>query len=94
MTASESSRCGRIAGTSAGSPQWASFMAIANQCHAVAGKAALDGATEELPLLYGFYNTATAAGVPNYGLYFNDVPGTGYDTATGLGSPKVPATQG
>ena len=63
-----------------------------NQGRALAGKAPLDGPTQTLPLLYSWYNTTNSAGAANYPIYFNDTPiGPGYDTATGLGSPKVPA---
>jgi hypothetical protein len=81
-----------VGGTSASAPIWAALLGIVNQGRAQAGKAPLDGPTQTLPLLYSWYNTTNSAGAANYPIYFNDTPiGPGYDTATGLGSPKVPA---
>lgn len=92
-------------GTSAGSPQWAGLIAIANQGRELSGESTLDGASQTLPMLYSVYdNTST------YNATFNDVVDTtshnpfhwrfggygfgnqattGYDTATGLGTPKA-----
>jgi subtilase family serine protease len=84
-----------VGGTSAGTPQWAGLIALANQSRAVAGKGSLDGATGTLPTLYSLYNDPTA-----YSAAFHDVTsgrssfwigaGSGYDLVTGLGSPKAP----
>jgi hypothetical protein len=84
-----------VGGTSAGAPQWAAWVAIANQGRAAAGKASLDGATGTLPTLYSLYNDPTA-----YANAFNDVTWgrssyfnssrVGYDAVTGLGTPKAP----
>ena len=61
-------------GTSAAAPQWAGLVAIANQGRALAGKGALDGATQTLPALATFpeddFHTITDA-----------------TSATGRGSP-------
>ncbi len=86
-------------GNSAGTPQWAALVAIANQARTAAGKGALDGPTQVLPGLYGLYNTAGTTTA--YSASFHDVvdntggvpiPATvGYDVATGLGSPRAPA---
>jgi hypothetical protein len=65
-----------IGGTSAGAPQWAALVAIADQGRALNGLAPLDGPSQTLPLVYS---------LP--GSDFNDVSGQGYDTVTGLGSP-------
>jgi subtilase family serine protease len=91
-----------VGGTSAGAPQWAAIIAIANQGRAIAGKSTLDGASQTLVVLYSVYNTSS------YDADFNDVVDSGggyqfpwggfgnvgqatvgYDTATGLGSPKA-----
>ncbi len=100
-----------IGGTSAGTPQWAALVAIANQGRALNGLGSLSGASETLPALYGLYSATDASGNSTYGSYFNDVIDTtsgsefprlrravnpnpaaaGYDTATGLGTPKADA---
>ena len=84
----------QVGGTSAGAPQWAALVALANQGRATAGKTALTGSTNVLPALYTWANaqyTSTAASV-----YFHDVTSgtagsfsasTGYDLVTGVGSP-------
>lgn len=41
-----------VGGTSLGTPAWAAIIAIADQGRALAGKTALDGATQTLPTLY------------------------------------------
>jgi subtilase family serine protease len=92
-------------GTSAGAPQWAALVAIADQGRTLAGEGTLDGASQTLPMLYALYNSSST-----YAAGFNDVvdtssPGrwhwrwggfgngnsatSGYDTATGLGTPKA-----
>src|SRR5262249_25194964 len=43
----------QFGGTSAGSPQWAALVAIADQGRVLAGKTALDGPSQLLPMLYG-----------------------------------------
>jgi hypothetical protein len=73
----------QVGGTSAGAPQWAALVAIANQGRALLGLPALDGASETLPALYG-------QSAEN----FNDVTvgrdaGPGFDLATGLGTPEA-----
>lgn len=92
-----------IGGTSAGSPQWASLIALANQGRALLGKPTLDGPSGTLPTLYSVYSgPTTAAYTTVYKNYFNDVidsanspfeqrADAGYDQVTGLGTPKVPA---
>lgn len=84
----------QVGGTSAGAPQWAALVAIANQGRATANKAPLGGSANVLPALYTWANaqyTSTSAPV-----YFHDVTGgtagafaagTGYDLVTGTGSP-------
>jgi hypothetical protein len=80
-----------VGGTSAGAPQVAALVAIANQGRALAGKGTLDGAQQTLPAPYSVAGTAAYASV------FNDVSvgGNGYsarpdyDLATGLGTPEA-----
>jgi hypothetical protein len=64
-------------GTSAGAPQWAALLAIADQGRAVVQRSPL-GARDTLNALYSLYN----------GPDFNSVAG-GYDLATGMGSPNA-----
>jgi hypothetical protein len=74
-----------VYGTSAGAPQWAALIAIADQGRALAGKASLDGATQTLPAIYQLPSSD-----------FHDVTSgnngghsaaAGYDLVTGRGSP-------
>jgi subtilase family serine protease len=82
----------QMGGTSAGAPQWAGLIAIANSSRALYGKARLSAT----------YNTIYSAAKSAYSIDFNDVTtgsnGTcgfvcmasgGYDYVTGLGSPKA-----
>ncbi|MES1213837.1 MAG: fibronectin type III domain-containing protein, partial [Singulisphaera sp.] len=74
-----------IGGTSAGAPQWAALIAIANQGRALAGLSTLNGATQTLTALYAapasdFHDITTGS------TQFQSA-GVGYDLATGLGSP-------
>ncbi|RQU72902.1 peptidase S8/S53 subtilisin kexin sedolisin [Burkholderia cenocepacia] len=84
----------QVGGTSAGAPQWAALVAIANSLRTAAGKASLSGA----------YDTLYAVGKTAYGSDFHDVTtgsngncgsvcsaAGGYDYVTGLGSPIAPA---
>jgi hypothetical protein len=90
-----------IGGTSAGAPQWAALIAIADQVRNNAGKGTLDGASNTLPALYSLYSPAGTTSYATYVADFNDVIGgrssrflaahSGYDGVTGLGSPKVAA---
>jgi hypothetical protein len=80
-----------IGGTSAGAPQWAAILAIADQGRAAGGQPAVDSssAQEVMTTLYknrgDFHDitTGTSTGTPNYSA------GPGYDYVTGLGSPMV-----
>ena len=74
-----------IGGTSAGAPQWAGLIALANQGRALAGLGSLDGASQTLPSVYKFA-----------GDFHDIVSGSngyrataGYDVATGLGTPNA-----
>ncbi|MFI5378755.1 MAG: hypothetical protein ACHRHE_05635 [Tepidisphaerales bacterium] len=90
-----------VGGTSAGAPQWAALIAIADQVRAAAGKGSLDGASATLPALYNLYSKPGTAGYASYVADFHDVSvgwsswflraHAGYDGVTGLGSPKAPA---
>lgn len=76
----------KVGGTSAGAPQWAALVAIANQGRALAGKGPLDGGSQLRPAIAGMDSAA-----------FNDITvGTtvyptipGYDFTTGRGTPKA-----
>jgi hypothetical protein len=75
-------------GTSAGAPQWAALIAIANQGRASAGLGSLDGASQALPMIYNMPSTdfhditsGITTGSPNY------AAAAGYDLTTGRGSP-------
>jgi subtilase family serine protease len=74
-----------VYGTSAGAPQWAALLAIANQGRALAGQGSLDGLTQTLPMLYHLpqsdFHDITAGGNGGY------AAGPGYDLVTGRGSP-------
>jgi subtilase family serine protease len=99
----------KVGGTSAGAPQWAALIAIANQGRALVGKGSLDGRSETLEKLYNVYDPD---GSDEYHTAFHDIDhggssgegflfpfgifGTasspandGYDTLTGLGSPRA-----
>jgi subtilase family serine protease len=75
-----------VGGTSAGAPQWAALIALADQGRALAGLPALANVPADV---YALAGSATTAGD------FHDVVGgsngytavKGYDLATGLGSP-------
>jgi subtilase family serine protease len=74
----------QVGGTSAGSPQWAALVAIADQGRGYHGKGSLDGPREALPAIYnlpaGDFHDITSG----YNGYFAR---PGYDLVTGLGSP-------
>ncbi len=84
-----------VGGTSAGSPQWAAIAALANQARSELNKGTL-GAVN--PVLYSIYHSA------RYSADFHDITvgdnqlvdtpvgfstGTGYDLASGIGTPIV-----
>ena len=82
-----------VGGTSAGTPQWAALIAIADQGRALLHKAALDGVANTLPALYHVYNTSV------YTADYHDIVSgwrafgarahPGYDLSTGLGTPHA-----
>ena len=77
-----------VGGTSAGAPQWAALVAIADQGRALAAKGSLGGTTQTLAALYAlpqsdFHDVTSGS---------NGFPaGPGYDLATGRGSPVAKA---
>jgi subtilase family serine protease len=79
-----------VGGTSAGSPQWASIIALADQARGLGGKGGLGYAT---PALYGLGGTSALHDI----VFGNNAltgaagfsAGPGYDLATGLGTPDV-----
>ena len=92
VTYSNQSGWFQVGGTSAGAPQWAGLIAIANSMRIAAGKQNLNSA----------FNTVYSAAKANYSYNFHDITtGTngscgsvctasgGYDYVTGLGSPRA-----
>jgi len=85
-----------VYGTSAGAPQWAALVAIADQGRALAGQSSLDGPSQTLPMLYQLpgsdFHDITSGSNGAYSA------GPGYDLVTGLGTPVasliVPALAG
>src|SRR5712692_10095680 len=84
-----------VGGTSAGSPQWAGIIALANQARAGASKGPIGDLN---PVLYAIYHSS------RYATDFHDITvgndqlvgssvgfsaGAGYDVASGIGSPIV-----
>ena len=85
-----------VGGTSAGSPQWAGIIALANEARANAGKGLIGGNLNTD--LYNIYHSASYANdfhditVGNDQLAGSTVgnsAATGYDVASGIGSPIV-----
>jgi fibronectin type 3 domain-containing protein len=74
-----------IGGTSAGAPQWAALVAIADQGRALAGESTLNGASQTLAAIYAA-PAADFHDITSGSTQFQSA-GTGYDLATGLGSP-------
>jgi hypothetical protein len=76
-----------IGGTSAGAPQWAALIAIADQGLALRGVPSLDGPTGVLPLIYQMpsivFNDITSGSNKYY------TAGSGYDKVTGRGTPQA-----
>jgi subtilase family serine protease len=93
------SRHGVLGGTSAGAPQWAAIVALANEVRGKRGQPSLGLATPQLWLLARDRNTyrqdfhdivvgSNALGGPGSGLPGFDAR-PGFDFATGLGTPDV-----
>ncbi len=77
----------QVYGTSAGAPQWAALIAIADQGRALGGQSSLDGSTQTLPTLYGLpagdYHDITSGSNGGY------TAAAGYDLVTGMGTPRA-----
>jgi subtilase family serine protease len=75
----------QLGGTSAGAPQWAGLIAIANEGRTILGKPTLDGQQDILPWIetnptIAFHDVVTGS---------NGFDATvGFDYATGIGTPK------
>jgi subtilase family serine protease len=74
----------QVAGTSAGAPQWAALVAIADQGRALSGLGSLDGKTQTQQAIYSmspsnFHDVITGNN--------KFAAGTGFDLVTGRGSP-------
>jgi hypothetical protein len=77
-----------VGGTSAGAPQWAALVAIADQGRALSGHGSLNGTSQTLPTIYSLPQAAFHDVISGS----NSFPaGPGYDLATGRGSPIAPA---
>ncbi len=83
----------QVGGTSAGTPQWAGLVAVADGLRLSSGSSSLNGGTQVLPALYSLASNSTT-----YASNFNDITsgsngqyhaGPGYDLVTGLGSPRA-----
>jgi subtilase family serine protease len=75
----------KIGGTSAGAPEWAGLLAIANEGRVLAGQGTLDGPSQTLPMLYqlpasAFHDIANVTKVVF-------AAGPGYNLVTGRGTP-------
>ncbi|HTU16895.1 MAG TPA: hypothetical protein VMG10_02435, partial [Gemmataceae bacterium] len=74
-----------VYGTSAGAPQWAALVAIADQGRALDGEDTLDGGSQTLPAIYQLpqsdFHDITSGSNGTYSA------GPGYDLVTGRGSP-------
>jgi subtilase family serine protease len=68
-------------GTSAGAPQWAALIAIADQGRAVGGQGPLDGAQSQIYALSSWYFHDVTAGDNGFAAH------AGYDLVTGRGTP-------
>jgi hypothetical protein len=74
-----------VGGTSAGAPQWAALIAIADQGRALANKGALNGTNDTLPALYNLSSSDFNDITSGSNAYFS--AGPGYDLVTGIGTP-------
>ena len=84
----------QVGGTSAGSPQWAALIAIANSMRVAARKANLSSTNT---ILYSLAKAAPSAGFNSVTQGTNGTCGAmctasaGYDYVTGLGTPQASA---
>jgi subtilase family serine protease len=81
----------QVGGTSAAAPQWAGLFAIANSVRRASGKANLSHTNVSLYAIaksnYGNYHDVRSGNSGTCGALCNAV--TGYDTVTGIGSPRA-----
>ncbi len=82
-----------IGGTSAGTPQFAGLVALADQGRAAAGSVTLNGAMTTLPTIYGLYAHKSLYAADFHDITSGSTSGsvsaaTGYDEVSGVGSPK------
>ncbi len=73
-----------VGGTSAGSPQWAGLVAIADQGRAMRGLGSLDGPTQTLNAIYNIPQSDFHDITRGYNGFFASA---GYDLVTGRGTP-------
>lgn len=79
-----------VGGTSAGSPQWAALVAIADEGRMLFGRPSLDGPTQTLYTLYKMAATSWSTYYHDIATGYNGYSShTGYDLVTGLGTPKA-----
>jgi subtilase family serine protease len=79
-----------VGGTSAGSPQWASIFALVNQCRANHGLGPLGFANPAIYALAGsHFHDITVGNNQLAGTSVGFLAGTGWDDATGWGTPDV-----
>jgi subtilase family serine protease len=78
-----------VYGTSAGAPQWAALIALADQERAGAGLGSLDGPAQTLPALYSAEMSGDFLDITTGSNGYD--AGPGYDYVTGLGSPWAPS---
>ena len=78
-----------LGGTSAGAPQWAALVAIADQMRATAGQSTLDGVSQTLPQLYQLQNSGSATAALS-----NAASASAQSTPTLTGpAPQAPASK-
>jgi len=85
----------QVGGTSAGAPQWAALIAIADQGRALVGNGSLDGVTQTLSAIYALPSSVFHTPYSAFGTL---IPGSTYSLETGRGSPianlLIPALPG
>jgi hypothetical protein len=79
----------KVGGTSMGAPQISSLVAIANQLRVAAGEGTLDGPNQLVPAVYQISATDPSAFEDITSGDNGNAAGTGYDLATGLGTPNA-----
>jgi subtilase family serine protease len=82
---------GQYGGTSAGAPQWAAIIALANEGRVDAHKSVLDGTTQTLPAIYAMTMGTTGSQQlfdVTSGRNRVGSAGAGFDLITGRGTPR------